>query len=166
MKPNRALLEDWAQTLAPDEWLAWKTSGLADMDLWDFLDTHHLEVLYEFEAQYRFWRLGSTAKGRKGTGRFAKSWTSWTFWLRNDALREALAAVQHDIWAHWMEYLFLVSDRQPDGSVVIPADKVRRWKRQLATDYEDLSPNEQASDGNEADKILAVLATQEIHDSE
>jgi hypothetical protein len=69
----------------------------------------------------------------------------------------AIAKVQHDIWSHWMEYLFLVSDLGFDGSVTIPSDKVKRWKRQMKTDYDDLSLKEQQSDMDQAIKVIDVL---------
>lgn len=73
-------------------------------------------------------------------------------------LREKLADVQHDIWSHWMKYLFSCCTENEDGSVTIPADKVSRWKRQMTTDYAKLSDREQESDRHEADKTLAVVA--------
>lgn len=76
-------------------------------------------------------------------------------------LREALADIQHAIWAHWMRYLFSVSIANPDGSVTIPADKVSRWMRQLNTPYDELTFREQESDRRQADKVLQV-----IHDVE
>lgn len=72
-------------------------------------------------------------------------------------LREQLAAVQHEIWSHWMEYLFKVSVHNEDGSVTIPADKVTRWAEQMKTAYFWLSEPEQESDRDQADKIFAVL---------
>lgn len=75
-------------------------------------------------------------------------------------LREELAAVQHDIWAHWMRWLFSVSAANDDGSVTIPADKVERWTRQMNTDYDDLSEKEQASDLEQADKVLGCKGVQ------
>lgn len=72
-------------------------------------------------------------------------------------LREQLAAKQHEIWAHWMEYLFSVSFEMSDGSFVIGAKNVERWQRQIATDYADLSEKEKESDRHQADKILTVL---------
>lgn len=71
--------------------------------------------------------------------------------------RNAVADVQHEIWAHWMRYLFSVCQQNEDGSMTIPADKVARWQRQAHTRYSDLSPQEQASDLEQADKILALL---------
>jgi hypothetical protein len=72
-------------------------------------------------------------------------------------LREQLASLQHEIWAHWMQYLFSVSIHNPDGSITIPHDKVARWKRQASTPYESLPQGENESDKEQADKILALL---------
>jgi len=73
-------------------------------------------------------------------------------------LREELAALSHDIWSHWMRYLFTVSIWRDDGSVTIPTDKVERWYRQMQTDYANLSDAEKESDRHQADKILKCLA--------
>lgn len=75
------------------------------------------------------------------------------------ALREILAENQHEIWAHWMKYLFSVSDTNPDGTVEIPADKVARWMQQMKTPYIALSEQEKESDRHQADKVIAVLRT-------
>lgn len=72
--------------------------------------------------------------------------------------REKAAAVQHRVWEHWMRYLFSVSDATDDGEIVIPADKVKRWMRQMDTDYADLTPQEQASDLDMADWVMEALA--------
>jgi hypothetical protein len=72
-------------------------------------------------------------------------------------LREKLSAVQHDIWAHWMRYLFSVSVRNPDGSYTIPSDKVERWQRQAQLAYVALSEREKDSDREQADRVLAEL---------
>ena len=70
---------------------------------------------------------------------------------------EELATVQHEIWAHWMTYLFEVSETNEDGSVTIPADKVARWKRQINMKYSDLSAKEKKSDLDQADKVIATI---------
>ena len=75
----------------------------------------------------------------------------------NAAPREALAATQHAIWAHWMIYLFGVSRLNPDGSVTIPADKAERWIRQMNTHYLDLPESERESDRRQADKVIDRL---------
>lgn len=76
-----------------------------------------------------------------------------------EPVREALAAVSHAIWAHWMRYLFSVSVKCKDGSFVIIPDYASRWQRQMDTAYSDLSEREKESDRHQADKILAVLPT-------
>ena len=53
---------------------------------------------------------------------------------------------QHHIWAHWMEHQFSLCQEQADGSLIIPADQVVHWKRQLATPYCELSEAERESD--------------------
>lgn len=70
---------------------------------------------------------------------------------------EALAAEQHKIWAHWMEYQFSCGTFEADGSWTMPAHKVERWQRQLNTPYEELTEKEKESDRDQALKILAVL---------
>ena len=75
----------------------------------------------------------------------------------NDDLREALAAVSHEIWAHWMRYQFSCCRANEDGTLTIPAERVARWGRQMDTPYAELPEGERPSDREQADKILAVL---------
>jgi hypothetical protein len=77
--------------------------------------------------------------------------------FERSGLRERLAFVQHQIWAHWMNYLFSVSVQNPDGSITIPFEKVERWKRQASVAYDSLSNEEKESDKEQADKILFLL---------
>lgn len=72
--------------------------------------------------------------------------------------REELAAVQHEIWAHWTKYQFSICQHNEDGTITIPADKVERWSRQMNTLYSELSDKEKESDRDQADKVLKVLA--------
>ena len=72
-------------------------------------------------------------------------------------LREPLAALQHIIWVHWMEYLFSIGIYNADGSYTIPAEKVERWKRQMHTEYIDLPDHEKDSDREQADRIIFFL---------
>jgi len=73
-------------------------------------------------------------------------------------VREEMAATVHEIWSHWMKYLFEVAIWNDDGSVTIPADRARRWFRQMVTDYSSLPAAEQESDRHQADKIFECLA--------
>ena len=66
--------------------------------------------------------------------------------LETPSTLEFHAERQHQIWGHWMDYQFSLCQEQADGSLVIPAEKVERWKRQLATSYAELSEAERESD--------------------
>lgn len=68
-----------------------------------------------------------------------------------------IAALQHEIWSHWMIHLFNVSIKNEDGSVTIPSEKVERWMRQMNKVYSDLSPEEQKSDIEQAQKVLQLI---------
>lgn len=74
-------------------------------------------------------------------------------------LREKLAEYAHEAWSRWMRYLFSKSIVNSDGSVTIPASRVKRWARQMNTDYLMLLNSEQQSDILEADKILSIMST-------
>lgn len=73
-------------------------------------------------------------------------------------IKQALASVQHRIWAHWMKYLFSVCRANEDGSMTIPVELVARWRRQVQTHYDRLSPEEQKSDVAQAEKVLQAIA--------
>ena len=73
---------------------------------------------------------------------------------------EDLAAIQHEIWTHWMKYLFEVSESNSDGSVNIPMDKVKRWKQQMLKEYKDLSPREKESDLEQARKVMNLILSE------
>ena len=72
-------------------------------------------------------------------------------------LREKLAEYAHEAWSRWMRYLFSKSIVNGDGSVTIPASLVKRWARQMNTDYLMLLNSEQQSDILEADKMLSIM---------
>lgn len=96
--------------------------------------------------------------------------------MTTTALRTALAALQHEIWAHWMRYQFscciditncsVCAEQSArwatPGTMEIPGEKVERWSRQLATPYAELTEKEQASDIEQADKILALPELQAV----
>ena len=78
-------------------------------------------------------------------------------------MREELAALMHEIWGHWMKYLFsqcwhnFGGTGEKDGSVTIPVQSVERWMRQMRTPYDELSEKEKDSDREQADKVLALI---------
>lgn len=49
-------------------------------------------------------------------------------------------------------------EENEDGSYTIPAEHAERWLRQMATDYEYLTPKEQESDREIAQQYLEVVA--------
>ena len=74
--------------------------------------------------------------------------------IREIDIMETLASIQHDIWSHWMSYLFGESEMNDDGSVTIPKNLVDRWTKQANTNYNDLSELEQESDRNQVRKFI------------
>jgi hypothetical protein len=72
-------------------------------------------------------------------------------------LREKLAEYAHEAWSRWMRYLFSKSIVNSDGSVTILVSLVKRWARQMNTDYLMLLNSEQQSDILEADKMLSII---------
>lgn len=75
-----------------------------------------------------------------------------------ESLIEDLAAVEHERWAHWQRYMHDKGERRPDGSLVLPAELVRRWEAQLAKDYGDLSEPEKMSDREQVRRYLPIIA--------
>lgn len=43
--------------------------------------------------------------------------------------QEQMADSAHQIWAHWMRYMFSQGEYHEDGSWTMPKDKVERWTR-------------------------------------
>jgi len=71
---------------------------------------------------------------------------------------EPLAEYAHNAWGGWMQYLFSKGATHKSGAVIIPADLVERWKRQMQTPYGLLPEEEKLSDREEANKIIEVFA--------
>ena len=61
---------------------------------------------------------------------------------------EKASAIQHDVWAHWMRYLYSKCAETDSGTLIIPAESVKHWKRQMETPYAELSEREKLSDRN------------------
>lgn len=73
-------------------------------------------------------------------------------------LVEDLAAIEHERWTHWQRYMHDKGQRQPDGSLILPAELVRQWDRQIATDYSNLSESEKRSDREQVHRYLPLFA--------
>jgi hypothetical protein len=75
------------------------------------------------------------------------------------ALTEELAALDHERWSHWQRYMHGKGQRQSDGSLILPADLVSRWERQMSTGYVELSDEEKESDREQVRLYLPLIAT-------
>ncbi|MFA8629818.1 hypothetical protein QT937_013450 [Xanthomonas campestris pv. campestris] len=71
-------------------------------------------------------------------------------------LVDELAGIEHARWAYWQAYVHSQGVRREDGTLVLPAELVLRWDRQIATPYKELSPDEQAAD---RDQVMRYLPT-------
>jgi hypothetical protein len=74
-----------------------------------------------------------------------------------EAIVDQLAAIEHERWSHWQRYLHSRGARQADGSVILPAELVQRWERQISTPYAALSDREQESDREQVRRYLPVI---------
>lgn len=81
-----------------------------------------------------------------------------------DSLHEQLAAIEHQRWADWQQYLHSLCERREDGALIIPADRVKHWERQIDTPYAKLSEAEKAMDREQVDRYwnIAKPQTQEV----
>ncbi|MFD6152310.1 hypothetical protein [Streptomyces sp. NPDC060243] len=77
--------------------------------------------------------------------------------LENHRAIDRLAAIEHDRWAHWQQYLHDQCERRDDGSLVIPAELVSRWEEQIRTPYEELAPEVQESDREQVQRYLPTV---------
>lgn len=69
--------------------------------------------------------------------------------------RDEKAKAAHDIWAHWMKYMFsLCVNTGGDIDAQIPKEKIKQWQRLMNTEFEDLTEQEKKSDYEIADKYL------------
>ena len=75
-----------------------------------------------------------------------------------DELRETLAAIEHERWAAWQSWMHGRCERDGDGSLLIPAELVARWERQIATPYADLSEAEQRGGREQVDRYWPLIA--------
>ena len=76
-----------------------------------------------------------------------------------NGLIEQLAAVEHERWSHWQRYLHSKGVRQPDGALLIPADLVARWEKQIDTKYPNLDDRERESDREQVRKYLPLIVS-------
>jgi len=64
---------------------------------------------------------------------------------------ERLAALEHDRWSGWMEYMF----------ANMTLENLMRWALQMETPYSGLSEREKESDRKEVRRTLKLLGIEE-----
>jgi hypothetical protein len=75
-----------------------------------------------------------------------------------DELLEALASLEHERWSHWQRYVHSKCLRHgSDGSLLIPAELVKRWEQQIETPFADLSEEEKESDREQVRRYLPLI---------
>ena len=69
-------------------------------------------------------------------------------------LFEKLAAVQHDIWAHWQGY---VHNQKLSKALSITREDFDHWQHQIETPYAELSEKEKDSDREQVEKFWPLI---------
>ncbi len=72
-------------------------------------------------------------------------------------LYEDLAAVEHERWAHWQQYLHSKCITNSDGSLTVPAGYVAQLERLIDTPYGQLTEQEKASDREQVDRYWHLI---------
>jgi hypothetical protein len=78
--------------------------------------------------------------------------------LASAELLERLADLEHQRWSHWQRFVHSRCLPGPDGSLIIPAELVRRWEQQVSTPYSELTEREKDSDRDQVRRYLPVIA--------
>jgi hypothetical protein len=81
------------------------------------------------------------------------------------ALFEQLAAIEHERWADWQEYVHSKCAHVSTGQLIIPAELVEQWRRQIRTPYVHLSEREKESDRDQVRRYWHLVQTSRV-DSE
>jgi len=74
-----------------------------------------------------------------------------------DDLLDTLAAIEHERWSHWQRYMHSKAIQRSDGSLLVPAELVGQWERQIETPFEQLSEQEKDSDREQVQKYLPLI---------
>ena len=64
------------------------------------------------------------------------------YFMRNDALFEHLAAIEHQAWSDQQRFIHRCCVKLVNGSIAIPANMVEYWERLAQTPYHQLSDRE------------------------
>ncbi len=66
--------------------------------------------------------------------------------IMNKELLEKLSSIQHDAWAHWTRHLLRIGKEDNEGNLILPKDRIDKWRRQVDQDYSVLSEEEKEKD--------------------
>lgn len=69
----------------------------------------------------------------------------------SDGLRQKLAAIEHERWADWQNWVHKV---YLEGNF---KEYMLRWQKQIATPYAELSDREKASDMEQVDRYWPLI---------
>lgn len=74
-------------------------------------------------------------------------------------LRQHLAAIEHERWANWQKWChkILRQELNPNRTNNDLEDVLRRWDKQIATPYSELSDKEKASDMEQVDRYWPLI---------
>lgn len=72
-------------------------------------------------------------------------------------LIEVLAAIEHKRWADWQRYVHGEGTLAENGDLIIPAQLVSGWERQIATSYSELTEAEKESDRKQVREYLPIV---------
>ena len=76
-----------------------------------------------------------------------------------NSLIDRFAEVEHERWSRWQRYLHNKGTRLSDGSLVLPAELVERWDRQIKTEFASLTEQEKESDREQVRKYFPIIAS-------
>lgn len=77
-----------------------------------------------------------------------------------DELFEKLASIEHERWGDWMKYMFSKELVPIEGDTVMPKDNCDRWRKQMITDYKDLSEQEKDSNREQVMRYWHLISLQ------
>jgi hypothetical protein len=77
--------------------------------------------------------------------------------MTRDELIEALAAIEHERWSDWQEYVHESCGHDEYDRLILDPDRYNGWKRQIATPYADLSEREKQSDREQVMRYWPLL---------
>lgn len=80
-----------------------------------------------------------------------------------DEIVEEFANLEHERWSKWQSYLHSKCVEHSDGKgewVCFPAELYKRWERQIATPYAELSEKEKESDREQVYPYIKTLQTE------